>query len=55
LIPLRDAIHFVVWLAGFFSNRIRWNGADYAIRNGQMMPLAEEAAADAKPTTPAPR
>jgi ceramide glucosyltransferase len=55
LIPLRDAIHFVVWLAGFFSNRIRWNGADYAIRNGQMMALAEEAAADAKPTTPAPR
>jgi len=39
LVPLRDAIHFVVWLASFGSNRIRWGSIDYAIRNGQMVPL----------------
>ena len=40
LVPLRDAIHFVVWLASFGSNRIRWGNIDYAIRQGQMVPLA---------------
>jgi ceramide glucosyltransferase len=36
LVPLRDAIHFVVWLSGLTSNRIRWNGIEYAIHRGQM-------------------
>jgi ceramide glucosyltransferase len=40
LVPLRDAIHFIVWLASFGSNRIRWGNIDYAIRQGQMVPLA---------------
>jgi len=39
LVPLRDAIHFVVWLASFGSNRIKWGGTEYAIRNGQMVPI----------------
>ncbi|HXY25537.1 MAG TPA: bacteriohopanetetrol glucosamine biosynthesis glycosyltransferase HpnI [Candidatus Acidoferrum sp.] len=39
LIPLRDAIHFVVWLASFASNRIRWGNVEYTIRQGQMVPL----------------
>ncbi len=36
LIPLRDAVHFVVWLAGFTSNRVRWGGVEYVIKNGKM-------------------
>jgi|SRR5579864_808941 len=40
LVPIRDAIHFVVWLASFGSNRIRWNSVEYAIRKGQMVPVA---------------
>src|SRR5713226_6745113 len=32
LVPLRDAIHFVVWFASFGSNRIRWANVEYAIR-----------------------
>jgi len=40
LVPLRDAIHFVVWLASFGSNRIKWGSTEYAIRKGQMVPLA---------------
>lgn len=36
LIPLRDAIHLVVWLAGFMSNRVNWGGIEYAINDGEM-------------------
>jgi hypothetical protein len=40
LVPVRDAIHFVVWLASFGSNRIRWNSVEYAFRKGRMAPIA---------------
>lgn len=36
LVPLRDAVHFVVWLAAFTSNRVKWGGVEYAIENGKM-------------------
>ena len=36
LVPLRDAIHFVVWLAGFTSNRVTWGGTEFEIENGCM-------------------
>src|SRR5215472_3258463 len=39
LVPVRDAIYFVVWLASFGSNRIRWNSVEYAIRKGRMVPV----------------
>jgi ceramide glucosyltransferase len=39
LVPLRDAIHFVVWLAGFASNRVKWRGVEYEIREGKMIAL----------------
>lgn len=39
LVPIRDAIYFVVWLASFPSNRIRWGAEEYAIRNGRMVPV----------------
>ena len=40
LLPLRDAIHFIVWLAGFTSNRVTWGGVEYEINGGKMTPLA---------------
>jgi ceramide glucosyltransferase len=46
LLPLRDAIHFVVWLAGFASNRVTWAGVEYEIKGGKMTPLT--------PNNPAP-
>ncbi len=49
LVPLRDAIHFVVWLASFGSNRIRWGNVDYAIRQGRMVPVTGGGSAAAKP------
>ena len=36
LVPVRDAIHFVVWMAGFVSNRVTWGGVEYAIEGGRM-------------------
>lgn len=39
LLPVRDAFHFAVWLAGFFSNRIVWSGAKYKVQNGRMIPV----------------
>jgi ceramide glucosyltransferase len=36
LVPVRDALHFAVWLAGFGSNRVIWGGVEYAIENGKM-------------------
>jgi ceramide glucosyltransferase len=36
LTPVRDAIHFAVWLAGFASNRVTWGGVEYAIEGGKM-------------------
>ena len=39
LIPLRDALHFVVWLASFASNRITWGGAQFELKDGQMIEI----------------
>lgn len=38
LVPLRDAISFVVWVTGFFFNRIVWRGSVYRVRKGLLIP-----------------
>ena len=40
LIPLRDAIYFVVWLASFASKKITWGGEEYTMEKGQMVRTA---------------
>jgi ceramide glucosyltransferase len=40
LVPLRDAISAIVWVAGFFSNEIIWRGLRYRIKKGILVPLA---------------
>jgi ceramide glucosyltransferase len=50
LIPLRDAIHFLVWLAGFTSNRVVWGGQEFLIRRGRMVPIGPPAAAESPHT-----
>src|SRR5437899_11568660 len=49
IIPLRDAIHFVVWLASFGSNHVRWDNVEYAIREGHMVPSARSEGSIGKP------
>jgi ceramide glucosyltransferase len=40
LVPPRDAIYFVVWLASFVSNRIHWGGEEYTMKKGRLVSLA---------------
>jgi ceramide glucosyltransferase len=37
LIPLRDAVHFVVWLFSFTSNRITWGNSQFMLKGGEMI------------------
>jgi hypothetical protein len=39
LVPVRDAISFVVWLTGFFSEKISWRGRFYKLHEGQLVPV----------------
>ncbi len=38
LVPLHDAISFMAWVGGFFSNKIVWRGSVYRIRKGLLIP-----------------
>jgi len=40
LVPLWDAMAFVIWLASFTRSTIRWRDRDYYIRNGELVPVA---------------
>ena len=46
LIPLWDAMAFVIWLASFTRSTIRWRDRDYYIRNGELVPVAVSAASN---------
>lgn len=39
LIPARDTLQFVIWLASFASNRVVWAGVEYKIKKGKMIPI----------------
>ena len=48
LVPVRDALAFLVWMASFLSNRIQWRGLEFTIMNGRMVPVTpQEVAAPA--------
>ncbi|MGA2511232.1 MAG: glycosyltransferase [Candidatus Acidiferrales bacterium] len=40
LIPVWDAMAFVMWLASFGRKTIRWRGVDYFLREGKLIPAA---------------
>jgi ceramide glucosyltransferase len=52
LVPVRDAIYFIVWLASFASNRISWHGEQFTMQKGQMVPAAAKSTADAESPSP---
>jgi ceramide glucosyltransferase len=37
LIPLWDAVAFLIWLASFMRSSIRWRGVAYQLKNGQFV------------------
>ncbi len=39
LIPVWDALAFVIWLTSFTRNTIRWRDGEYYIREGQLVPV----------------
>lgn len=39
LVPLRDAITFIVWITAFFVDEITWRGLGYRVRKGQLFPV----------------
>ena len=39
LIPLWDAIAFLIWLISFGRKTIRWRGIDYYIEKGMLVPV----------------
>jgi ceramide glucosyltransferase len=42
LLPVRDAITSFVWLVGLLSDRIRWRGSEFRVKNGLLTPVARE-------------
>jgi len=55
LVPLRDALYFVTWLASFGSNRVRWGSAEYLVRHGQMVAVLADKPAEGNPAAPTSR
>jgi len=42
LIPLWDALAFLIWVASFARRSIRWRGSDYFIRGGALVLAAQQ-------------
>lgn len=40
LAPFRDALNFLVWIAGFFTSRITWRGIPYRVEKGLLVPVS---------------
>ena len=40
LLPVRDAFAFLVWLASFFPQRIRWRDKEFYVRDRRLVPAA---------------
>ena len=43
LTPLRDAINFLTWIAGFFFSQIEWRGIKYRVKKGMLVPVLDSA------------
>jgi len=39
LVPVRDAINFIIWIAGFVSDKIIWRGLEYRVKKGRLIPV----------------
>jgi ceramide glucosyltransferase len=41
LLPVWDGLAFFIWVASFLRRSVRWRGADYYIRDGELVPVDE--------------
>jgi ceramide glucosyltransferase len=46
LLPLWDAMAFLIWLVSFTRSSIRWRGVDYQLRNGQFVSTTDALVTD---------
>jgi len=46
LIPLWDAMAFLMWIASFGRRTIRWRGVNYFLRDGRLVPVARPRASE---------
>ncbi len=44
LVPVWDVVAFLIWLASFARNSIKWRGGRYQIRNGMLVPAGSPSA-----------
>jgi ceramide glucosyltransferase len=42
LIPVWDALALCLWLASFARKTVRWRGAEYYIRDGNLVPVSQQ-------------
>ena len=55
LVPIRDALYFVIWLASFASNRVRWGSVEYLVQDGQMVAIPADQLTETNRASPTPR
>ena len=48
LVPLRDALAFLVWVASFASNRIQWRGLEFTVEKGLLAPVPSSGSRSAR-------
>jgi ceramide glucosyltransferase len=48
LIPLRDALTFLMWLTSFVSNRIEWRGLEFKVEKGILVAVPYSRSHDAR-------
>jgi ceramide glucosyltransferase len=41
LVPVRDAINAMVWIAALFSNTISWRGSKFRVKDGMLAPVPD--------------
>ena len=42
LVPLVDALGFIIWTLSFVSSRIHWRGSRFYVRGGRLVPLPQK-------------
>ena len=47
LVPMRDAVNFFVWVAGFFLSKVQWRGKEYRVKGSFLIPSTPDGVADA--------
>jgi hypothetical protein len=42
LVPFWDVFAFVVWVASLLWSRVRWQGVDYRVAGGRLIPVTPQ-------------